>query len=58
MSTDKRMAARTRFMIRDLMDMREEKWVPRRLEAKATKTEEFRKELGENKGAAKDGSQV
>lgn len=52
LSVDKKsgLAARTRFMIKDLLELRDNNWVPRRMEAKATKTEEFRRELGDNKG--------
>lgn len=47
LSVDKKsgLAARARFMIKDVLELRENHWVPRRAEAKATKTEEFRREL-------------
>jgi len=47
LSTDKKsgLPARARFMIKDLLELRENDWVPRRIEAKATKTDEFRREI-------------
>lgn len=47
LSVDKKsgLAARARFMIKDILELRENNWVPRRAEAKATKTEEFRREI-------------
>jgi hypothetical protein len=47
LSLDKKsgLAARARFMIKDVLELRENRWVPRRAEAKATKTEEFRREI-------------
>jgi len=51
LSMDKKLPARARFMVRDLLDLKNDNWVPRRKEAKATKTEEYRKEIGELTGS-------
>jgi translation initiation factor 4G len=45
LSTDKALSARSRFMYKDVIDLRENKWVPRRKEEKAKTLEEIRKDV-------------
>jgi len=54
LSVDKKsgLTARARFMIKDLLELRENKWVLRRVEVKATKTEEFRRGMEASKSGS------
>ncbi|GAX12806.1 translation initiation factor 4G [Fistulifera solaris] len=45
LSTMKTLPSRSRFMYKDLLDLRENKWVPRRKEEKAKTLEEIRKDV-------------
>merc|ERR1712226_1076772 len=45
LSTNKKLPSRSRFMYKDLMDLRKNKWVPRRKEEKAKTLEEIKKDF-------------
>ena len=45
LSTDKALPSRSRFMYKDLLDLRKNKWVPRRKEEKAKTLDEIRKDV-------------
>ncbi|KAG7345792.1 MIF4G domain containing protein [Nitzschia inconspicua] len=45
MSTDKSLPSRSRFMYKDLLELRENNWTPRREEAKAKTLEEIRQDF-------------
>lgn len=52
-SNDKKLANRHRFMIKDVIDLRANKWKARRKETKAKKLEEIRKDVEKEQAAKK-----
>ncbi|KAL3927717.1 MAG: hypothetical protein SGARI_005247, partial [Bacillariaceae sp.] len=52
LSTDKSLPSRSRFMYKDLLDLRSNNWVPRRKEEKAKTLEEIRKDFERDEARA------
>ncbi|KAD2394231.1 hypothetical protein E3N88_41208 [Mikania micrantha] len=50
LSTNQQLAPRMRFMVRDVIDLRSNKWIPRREEVKAKKITEIHTEAEKNMG--------
>ena len=54
LSTANTVPLRTRFLIRDILDLRDSQWVPRRKKVEAMKIDEFRKKEDPRQRAARD----
>lgn len=56
LSTDSRIGVRIRFMLKDVLELRQHKWVPRRKELKTKTLDEIRKDAANEEAKAARGS--